>query len=285
MEQEGSEQVRARPQQPLSDSRWTPAGARSASSAAVVLFPDPGGPVRITTGRPLMRVPPAGLEPAPRGLKGRRSNQLSYRGEVPMVDGDGQGRRRKGIVPYSPEQYVQPVIRCASAIAATLLLLSGMIGCGSGGDETVGNPKRELARWYAGVEAAVADMEAKQRGFTRFRVDEPPAKNGLVGLSPAGIEAGEVAKGAAEQLDASTTLSAEEASGLYCYFFAFYVDLESSPDKEEFELVIHNLVKADLLPSASPDDVHRSADALREAMIAAEKAGARGGEVAAAVFC
>lgn len=31
-------------------------------------------------------VPPAGLEPAPRGLKGRRSNQLSYRGEVPMVE-------------------------------------------------------------------------------------------------------------------------------------------------------------------------------------------------------
>jgi hypothetical protein len=25
-------------------------------------------------------MPPAGLEPAPRGLKGRRSNQLSYRG-------------------------------------------------------------------------------------------------------------------------------------------------------------------------------------------------------------
>jgi hypothetical protein len=32
-------------------------------------------------------MPPAGLEPAPRGLKGRRSNQLSYRGEVPMVEG------------------------------------------------------------------------------------------------------------------------------------------------------------------------------------------------------
>lgn len=29
------------------------------------------------------RMPPAGLEPAPRGLKGRRSNQLSYRGERP----------------------------------------------------------------------------------------------------------------------------------------------------------------------------------------------------------
>jgi hypothetical protein len=31
-------------------------------------------------------MPPAGLEPAPRGLKGRRSNQLSYRGEVSMVE-------------------------------------------------------------------------------------------------------------------------------------------------------------------------------------------------------
>ena len=28
------------------------------------------------------QVPPPGFEPAPRGLKGRRSNQLSYRGEV-----------------------------------------------------------------------------------------------------------------------------------------------------------------------------------------------------------
>lgn len=34
-----------------------------------------------------LKMPPAGLEPAPRGLKGRRSNQLSYRGEVPMVEG------------------------------------------------------------------------------------------------------------------------------------------------------------------------------------------------------
>ena len=33
------------------------------------------------------QMPPAGLEPATRGLKGRRSNQLSYRGEAPMVEG------------------------------------------------------------------------------------------------------------------------------------------------------------------------------------------------------
>ncbi len=31
-------------------------------------------------------MPPAGLEPAPRGLKGRRSNQLSYRGEATIVE-------------------------------------------------------------------------------------------------------------------------------------------------------------------------------------------------------
>lgn len=191
----------------------------------------------------------------------------------------------EGIVPYSAEHYVQPVTTRASAAVVTLLLLSGMVGCGSSGDETTGNPKQELAQWYVGVEAAVADMEAKQRGFTRFHVSEPPAKDALVGFSPAGIEAGELAKGAAEQLDASTTLSAVEAAGLYCYFFAFYVDLESSPDKEEFELVIHNLVKADLLPSASPGEVHASADALRGAMIDAEKAGGRSPEVAAAIFC
>ena len=34
-------------------------------------------------------MPPAGFEPAPRGLKGRRSNQLSYRGESPIVEADG----------------------------------------------------------------------------------------------------------------------------------------------------------------------------------------------------
>ena len=38
---------------------------------------------------PKQVVPPAGLEPAPRGLKGRRSNQLSYRGERPSSDGGG----------------------------------------------------------------------------------------------------------------------------------------------------------------------------------------------------
>jgi hypothetical protein len=167
----------------------------------------------------------------------------------------------------------------------TLLLLGSVVGCGSGGDEAVGNPKQELRQWYVSVKAAVADMEAKQRGFTRFRVSEPPAQDDLVALSPAGIEAGEVARGAAEQLDASTTLSAEEAGGLYCYFFAFYVDLESSPDKEEFKLVILNLVEADLLPSASPSEVHASADALRRAMIGAEKAAGRGPEVAAAILC
>ncbi len=32
---------------------------------------------------PCGSVPPAGFEPAPRGLKGRRSNQLSYRGRWP----------------------------------------------------------------------------------------------------------------------------------------------------------------------------------------------------------
>ncbi len=35
-------------------------------------------------------VPPAGFEPAPRGLKGRRSNQLSYRGAPSIVEVDGR---------------------------------------------------------------------------------------------------------------------------------------------------------------------------------------------------
>ena len=48
-------------------------------------------------------VPPAGFEPAPRGLKGRRSNQLSYRGVRPMVIRSGKlgqpllGRRGLGV--------------------------------------------------------------------------------------------------------------------------------------------------------------------------------------------
>jgi hypothetical protein len=160
-----------------------------------------------------------------------------------------------------------------------------MVGCGSGGDESGGNPRQELRQWYAGVQQAVTAMERKQRGFTQFRVSEPPQKSGIVKLSPAGGAAGETAAGAAARLDAATALSSDEAAGLYCYFFAFYVDLESSPDKEEFEVVILNLVKARLSPSASPDEVHESAATLREAMIAAEQAGGRGGEVAAAVFC
>ena len=173
----------------------------------------------------------------------------------------------------------------ASAAAAIFLALVGVIGCGSGGDGSSENLKRELQQWYAGVEKAVAEMEQKQRGFTKFRVSEPPAQDDLVGLSPAGAKTGETAAGAADQLDAATALSSEEAAGLYCYFFAFYVDLESSPDEKEFEVVILNLVKTRLSSSASLEEVRESAAALRAAMIAAEKAGGRGPEVAAAVFC
>lgn len=159
------------------------------------------------------------------------------------------------------------------------------VGCGSSDEANSENPKQELHRWYAGVEKSVAAMEAKQRGFTKFKVGEPPPMDEIVPLSRAGAKAGETAAGASDQLDAATALSPDEAAGLYCYFFAFYVDLETFPDKGEFELVIHNLVKADLLPAATADDIHKSADALRESMIEAEKAGGRGGEVAAAVFC
>jgi hypothetical protein len=177
------------------------------------------------------------------------------------------------------------VKKCLSAAVVACLLLALIAGCGSGGDETSGNPKRELGQWYKGVEESVAAMEQKQRGFTQFHVRRPPAQGDLAELSPAGIQAGETAKGAAEQLEAATGLTRKEAAGLYCYFFAFYVDLESSPDKKEFEEVIFNLVKANLSASASPAEVHESADALREAMIETEKAGGRGPEVAAAVFC
>jgi hypothetical protein len=173
----------------------------------------------------------------------------------------------------------------ASAAAAIFLALIGVIGCGSGEDGSSGNPERELRQWYAGVEEAVARMERKQRGFTKFRVSEPPPQGDLAGLSPPGAKAGKTAAGAADQLDAATGLSGEEAAGLYCYFFAFYVDLESSPDEKEFGVVILNLVKTRLSASASPEEVRESAAALRKAMIAAEKASGRGPEVAAAVFC
>jgi hypothetical protein len=175
---------------------------------------------------------------------------------------------------------------CLSAALVTCLFLLIAAGCGSGGNAPSEHPKQELARWYKGVEDGVAAMEQKQRGFTQFQVaGQPPARAGLIALSPAGVKAGESARGAAEQLDAATALTPEEASGLYCYFFAFYVDLESSPDEREFEVVISNLVKAKLPPEASPAEVHESADALREAMIEAEKARGQGPEVAAAVFC
>jgi hypothetical protein len=190
-----------------------------------------------------------------------------------------------GIVPYSHANYVERMARRASATAVVCLLLAGMIGCGSGGDGGGGNPKRELRQWYSGVEESVAAMERKQRGFTRFRVSEPPEESEIVALSPAGARAGETAAGAARQLDAATALTAEEAAGLYCYFFAFYVDLEFFPDKEEFEVVIHNLVKTRLSPSASSAEVRDSAAGLRKAMVAAENAGVPGGEVAAAILC
>jgi hypothetical protein len=178
------------------------------------------------------------------------------------------------------------VIKRASATAVTCLLLAGAVGCGSGGDETIGNPKQELRQWFANVKASVAKMEQRQRGFTRFQVaGQPPAKSDLLELDPAGVRAGETAGDAADQLDTATALTRKEAAGLYCYFFAFYVDLESSPDKEEFEVVISNLVKTTLSPSATQAEVNRSADALREAMIESEKAGGRATEVAAAVLC
>jgi len=172
-----------------------------------------------------------------------------------------------------------------TAAVLVCLLSVGAIGCGSGGDETSENTKRALRQWYSGVEESVAVMERKQRGFTQFSVKEPPGGIGVVPLSPAGAKAGEVAADAATRLDTATTLTAEEAAGLYCYFFAFYVDLEFSPDEEDFEVVILNLVKTRLSPSSPPREVRGSAAALREAMIAAEKAGGRGPEVAAAIFC
>jgi hypothetical protein len=175
--------------------------------------------------------------------------------------------------------------RNAICVFLACLLLGGLDGCGNGGDETVPSedPVKELAHWFHGVEAAVTRMEEKQSGFSQFRVGAPPAKSGLVAISPAGAKAGETAKGAAEQLDAATALTAAEAAGLYCYFFAFYVDLESSPDEKEFEVVINNLVKPSF--SASAAEVRESADALRKAMLEAEKAGGQGPEVAAAIFC
>ena len=127
-------------------------------------------------------------------------------------------------------------------------------------------------------------MEQKQRGFTHFKVDQPPPQSDVAHLSSAGAKAGKTAAGAADRLDAATALSSAEAAGLYCYFFAFYVDLESTPDEREFEVVIDNLVKAKASASSSAE-VGESADALREAMVEAEKADGRGPEVAAAGFC
>jgi hypothetical protein len=181
------------------------------------------------------------------------------------------------------------LLHTKSVIATVLacLLVGGLAACGSG-DESTTPPRdsaKELAHWYKGVEAAVSKMEQKQRGFTQFKVDQPPTASSMVKLSPAGAKAGEAAKGAADQLETATTLSSEEAADLYCYFFAFYVDLPSSPAKDEFEVVIDNLVKARRSSSSSTVEIRESADALREAMIEAENAGGRGPEVAAALFC
>jgi len=194
-------------------------------------------------------------------------------------------RLREQIASYVRANYVERMARRVAATAALCLLLAGLTACGSSEEASSRNPKQEVRRWYIGVEKSVAAMEAKQRGFTKFSVSEPPPKDAIAPLSPTGAKAGEAAAGAARQLDTATALTPDEAAGLYCYFFAFYVDLEFFPDKEEFEVVIHNLVKSKLSSPASPDEVRESAVKLRRAMIEAEKAGERGGEVAAAIFC
>jgi hypothetical protein len=178
----------------------------------------------------------------------------------------------------------------ATLVTAVCLLCGSAMGCGSDGRTTgdstqAQSPAKELATWYQGVEASVAKMEQKQRGFTQFRVDQPPARAGLVKLSPAGIRAGEIAESSATGLSDATSLTQEEAKGLYCYFFVFYVDLEFFPDRDEFEEVIFNLVKPRLLPATVPIQVHRSADALRRSMIRAENGGLRSSKVAAGILC
>jgi hypothetical protein len=175
-------------------------------------------------------------------------------------------------------------------VTAVCLLCGSAMGCGGGGGTTgdstqAQSPAKELANWYQSVEATVAKMEQKQRGFTHFRVEQPPARADLVKLSPAGIRAGEVAERSATQLSDATSLTQEEAKGLYCYFFAFYVDLESSPDRDGFEEVIFKLVKPRLLPATVPKQVHRSADALRRSMISAENGRPLSSKVAAGILC
>jgi hypothetical protein len=176
-------------------------------------------------------------------------------------------------------------------VAAVCLLFGSLTGCGSdkgaSGDSTQArSPARELTDWYQIVEAEVTKMEEKQREFTRFHVGaQPPAKADLAKLSAAGVRVGETAESGATQLSRVTTLTKEEVEGLYCYFFAFYVDREFAPGREDFEKVITNLVKTRLLGSASPEQVHESADALRESMIRVEKARDPAVEVAAAILC
>lgn len=174
--------------------------------------------------------------------------------------------------------------------ALTCLFLGTAGGCGSnrdaGNTEQTDNPAQALTKWFRSVEGEVTKMEEKQREFTRFHVvARPPAKGDLVKLSAAGVKVGEEADASATQLSRITALTKEEAEGLYCYFFAFYVNLEFSPGRQEFEEVIANLVKARLQGSASPEQTHESADALRQSMIRAEKAGGPAPEVAAAMLC
>ncbi len=181
--------------------------------------------------------------------------------------------------------------RKGAILAALACLILGTVGgCGSSGDgngtESAEDPARALAGWYRSVEAEVAKMERKQRGFTRFHVAaEPPSRADLGKLSAAGVRVGEAAESSAARLSQVTTLTKEEAEGLYCYFFAFYVDLEFFPDRASFEEVIFNLVKAERLSPKSTAGIHESADGLRKAMIEAEKATGPAPKVAAGILC
>jgi site-specific DNA recombinase len=73
-------------------------------------------------------VPPAGFEPAPRGLKGRRSNQLSYRGARPMVDGCPRSMRSR----FGPDSGSNPYR--GSGKLRQALRGGGGLGVGAAGD-------------------------------------------------------------------------------------------------------------------------------------------------------
>ena len=122
----------------------------------------------------LAKVPPTGFEPAPRGLKGRRSNQLSYRGKAlngnraPWTRGCGQESSGKPCSGVEASAWVRRGMRPAPAAAwpaSTPRRRAVAIATGSSA------PKIELAAITASQPSSIARAASEAVPMPASRID------------------------------------------------------------------------------------------------------------------